>query len=174
MGLVESSVVLCLIFAEPPDCFPSRLHNFAFPPAVFRTQISPHPGQHVVPSRQVWGDISLWSGFAIVKMLKQTKCLSPDKWAKKMWNIHTMGWYSVLKKESKSAVCDNMDEPRGHYAKGNSPSQKDKSRRPPVISSVQSLSRVWLPKDCSTPGLPVHHQLPEFTQTHVHWVGDAI
>ena len=28
--------------------------------------------------------------------------------------------------------------------------------------------------DCSTPGLPVHHQLPEFTQTHVHWIGDAI
>ena len=30
------------------------------------------------------------------------------------------------------------------------------------------------PIDCSTPGLPVHHQLPEFTQTHVHRVGDAI
>ena len=28
--------------------------------------------------------------------------------------------------------------------------------------------------DCSTPGLPVHHQLPQFTQTHVHCVGDAI
>ena len=28
--------------------------------------------------------------------------------------------------------------------------------------------------DCSTPGLPVHHQLLEFTQTHVRWVGDAI
>ena len=28
--------------------------------------------------------------------------------------------------------------------------------------------------DCRTPGLPVHHQLPEFTQTHVHWVSDAI
>jgi len=28
--------------------------------------------------------------------------------------------------------------------------------------------------NCSMPGLPVHHQLPEFTQTHVHWVGDAI
>ena len=27
--------------------------------------------------------------------------------------------------------------------------------------------------DCSTPGLPVHHQLPEFAQTHVHWVSDA-
>ena len=38
--------------------------------------------------------------------------------------------------------------------------------------SVMSGS-LW-PMDCSTPGLPVHHQLPEFTQTHVHWVGDAI
>ena len=28
--------------------------------------------------------------------------------------------------------------------------------------------------DCSTPGLPVHHQLPKFIQTHAHWVGDAI
>ena len=28
--------------------------------------------------------------------------------------------------------------------------------------------------NCRTPGLPVHQQLPEFTQTHVHWVGDAI
>ena len=27
--------------------------------------------------------------------------------------------------------------------------------------------------NCSTPGLPVHHQLPEFTQIHVHWAGDA-
>ena len=30
------------------------------------------------------------------------------------------------------------------------------------------------PMDCSTPGFPVHHQLPEFTQTHVHRVSDAI
>ena len=30
------------------------------------------------------------------------------------------------------------------------------------------------PMDCSMPGLPVHHQLPEFTQSHVHWVSDAI
>ena len=30
------------------------------------------------------------------------------------------------------------------------------------------------PMDCSSPGLPIHHQLPEFTETHVHWVGDAI
>ena len=44
------------------------------------------------------------------------------------------------------------------------------------FSSVQSLSRVRLcnPMNRSTPGLPVHHQLPESTQTHVHRVGDAI
>ena len=38
------------------------------------------------------------------------------------------------------------------------------------FSSVQSLSHVRLcnPMNCSMPGLPVHHQLPEFTQTHVH------
>ena len=42
--------------------------------------------------------------------------------------------------------------------------------------SVQLLSHVPLcdPKDCSMPGLPVHHQLPEFTQAHVHCVSDAI
>ena len=38
--------------------------------------------------------------------------------------------------------------------------------------SVMSDS-LW-PHGCSTPGLSVHHQLPEFTQTHVHWVSDAI
>ena len=44
------------------------------------------------------------------------------------------------------------------------------------ISSVQSLSRIWLcdPMDYSTPGLPVPHQHPKFTQTHVHWVDDVI
>ena len=44
-----------------------------------------------------------------------------------------------------------------------------------MISSVaQSCLTLCDPMDCSTPGLPVHHQLPELTQTHVHWVGGAI
>ena len=46
------------------------------------------------------------------------------------------------------------------------------------ISVLLSMAQLSLtlgdPMYCSTPGLPVHHQLPEFTQTHVHWVGDAI
>ena len=46
----------------------------------------------------------------------------------------------------------------------------------PVLSSVQSLSHVRLcnPMDCSTPGFPVHHQLPESALIYVHWVGNAI
>ena len=49
-----------------------------------------------------------------------------------------------------------------------------------MVDSVQfsSVTQLCLtlcnPMNCSTPGLPVHHQLPESTQTHVHWIGDAI
>ena len=41
-------------------------------------------------------------------------------------------------------------------------------------SVAQSCPTLCNPIDCSTPGLPVHHQLPELTQTHVHRVSDAI
>ena len=42
-----------------------------------------------------------------------------------------------------------------------------------MFSSVAQLCpTLWDPMDGSMPGLPVHHQLLEFTQTHVHWVGD--
>ena len=44
----------------------------------------------------------------------------------------------------------------------------------PKFSSEAQLFRLCDPMDCSTPGLPVHQQLLEFTQTHVHRVGDAI
>ena len=45
------------------------------------------------------------------------------------------------------------------------------------FTSVQFIRSVMSdsdPMDCSTPGFPVHHQLLELTQTHVHQVGDAI
>ena len=41
-------------------------------------------------------------------------------------------------------------------------------------SVAQSGPTLCNPMNRSTPGLPVHHQLPEFTQTHIYWVGDAI
>ena len=39
---------------------------------------------------------------------------------------------------------------------------------------AKSYPTVWNPTGCSKPGFPVHHQLPELAQTHVHRVGDAI
>ena len=43
-----------------------------------------------------------------------------------------------------------------------------------IRSVAQSCSTLCDPMNRSTPGLPAHHQLPEFTQTHVHGVSDAI
>ena len=43
-----------------------------------------------------------------------------------------------------------------------------------LLFSCLTMSNSCDPMDCSTPGLPVHHQLLELAQTHVHWVGDAI
>ena len=96
-----------------------------------------------------------------------------------------LGWVTVLTKATQS-----VKGPWGSYpniqilASYRSPRkyvhvEKNtwfKGRYARAFCSVQSLSQVWLcdPMDCSTSGLPVHHQLPEFTQTHVHWVGDAI
>ena len=49
------------------------------------------------------------------------------------------------------------------------------SSAPVQFSSVaQSCPTLCDPMNRSTPGLPVHHHLPEFTQTYVHWVSDAI
>ena len=44
----------------------------------------------------------------------------------------------------------------------------------PFSSVAQLYPTLCDPMDCSTPDFPVHHQLLEFTQTHVHWVSDAI
>ena len=41
-------------------------------------------------------------------------------------------------------------------------------------SAAKSCLTLCNPMDCSMPGLPVHHHLPELAQTHVHWVGDII
>ena len=64
--------------------------------------------------------------------------------------------------------------------KQHSKQQKNHGIRSYQFSSVQFISvnqscpTLCDPMDCSMPRLPVHHQILEFTQTHVHWVGDAI
>ena len=60
--------------------------------------------------------------FTIAKIWKQPKCLSADEWINEMCYILTIKYYSVLKKKKgKPDICDNMDRPRGHYAKWNKP-----------------------------------------------------
>ena len=61
-----------------------------------------------------------------------------------------------------------------HWVNGNlSPKRNDISNSP--VSSVAKLFPIRRDtRDCSTPGFPVLHYLPEFAQTHVHWVGDTI
>ena len=54
---------------------------------------------------------------------------------------------------------------------GNKTSLKKYSQFSSVTQSCLTLCN---PMNHSTPGLPIHHQLPESTQTHVHWVGEAI
>lgn len=55
--------------------------------------------------------------FIIAKTWKQPKFPSTGEWVKKTWYVHKMEYYSGLKKEVNPATCNNMDEPRGHYAK---------------------------------------------------------
>ena len=63
-----------------------------------------------------------------------------------------------------------------HWKVGSLPlmPQPDPSVRIQFSSVAQSCPALCDPMNHTTPGLPVHHQLPEFTQTHVHQVGDAI
>ena len=90
----------------------------------------------------------------------------------------SMGWFSIP--SPYQHMLPWLEQPRKKVLKClqwqlNVSAQR---RHTSPASSVQSLSHVQSqlcdPMDCSTPGLPFHHQLPEFTQTHVHWVGDAI
>jgi len=63
---------------------------------------------------------------------------------------------------------------KGNWKGGKNEGQGAKGEGHQLTSVAQSCPTLCNPMDCNTPGFPVHHQLPEFTQTHVHRVGDAI
>ena len=114
--------------------------------------------------------------FIIARAWKQPRCPSADKLIRKMWHIYTMEYYSAIKKNTFESVL--MRWMKLEPIIQSEVSQKEKHQY--SISSVQFSSVAQLcPTLCyamnhSTPGLPVQHQLPEFTRTHVHRVGDAI
>ena len=79
--------------------------------------------------------------------------------------------------ETGCSVLVHWDDPEGWDGEGGwSGFQNEEHIYTHVqFSSVaQSCPSLCDPMNCSMPGLPVHHQLPEFTQTHVHRVSDAI
>ena len=54
--------------------------------------------------------------FAIPRTWKQPRCPWTDEWVKKMWYIHTMEYYSALKRNTfESVLANEMDEPRAYY-----------------------------------------------------------
>ena len=57
--------------------------------------------------------------FTKAKIWKQPKRLSISEQIKKIYGTHTMEYYLAIKKEWNLAICDNMDGPKGYYAKWN-------------------------------------------------------
>ena len=55
--------------------------------------------------------------FIIVKIWKQPKCPSVDECIKQLWEIYTMEYYLIVKKEENFTLCDSMDGPGEHYTK---------------------------------------------------------
>ena len=82
---------------------------------------------------------------------------------------------NYLKKQNRQIICKTIISFVVSAAGPVSWNHQGKHVRSDQISSVpQSCPTLCHPINRSTPGLPVHHQLSEFTQTHVHRVGDAI
>ena len=77
---------------------------------------------------------------------------------------YTMGYYAA----TKMLFAATWMDVEIFRLKEVSQKEKDKYHIASLISSVQSCLTLCDPMDCSTPGLPVHHKLPELAQTHVH------
>ena len=55
--------------------------------------------------------------FTEAKTWKPPKCRSTEEWIKKMWYIHTMEYYSAIKKKRNNAIWSNMDGPGDYHTK---------------------------------------------------------
>ena len=101
---------------------------------------------------------------------------------KTTWYNYTLECYSAIKQKTIMILAGTWKAWEIFILSDISHRQKDKYHKISYtsgiykfISSVTQLCPTLCnPMDCSTLGFPAHHQLPEFTQTHVHWVGDAI
>ena len=78
-------------------------------------------------------------------------------WTEKPGRLHSMGWQRVRNDWATQLQQQTILDSSVQFS-----------------SVTQSCPTLCDPMDCSMPSLPVHHQLLELTQTHAHWVGDAI
>ena len=93
-----------------------------------------------------------------------------------MWSNHAMEYYAALKILTHATACLNLED---IILNEISQSQKDKYCMIPLyevlqVQFSQSCLTLCKPMNRSTPGLYVHHQLPESTQTHVHCVSEVM
>ena len=84
-------------------------------------------------------------------------------------------YWSGLPFTSPRGLPNPRIKPRSPTLQADTLPSEPQGKLPVQFSSVAQLCPTLCnPVNHSTPGLPVHHQLPEFTQTHVHWIADVI
>jgi len=116
--------------------------------------------------------------FTIDRTWKQSRCVLTGEWIKKQWYIYTIEYHSAMKRNTFKSVL--MMWMKLESIIQSKVSQKEKYKYCILryiyqFSSVtQSCLTLCDPMNRCTPGLPVHHQLPEFTWTHVHRISNAI
>ena len=100
------------------------------------------------------------------------KPLLPEPWRRNGIQVRRKQGREMLSDRRKSR-CDDLGEEQSEGAREKTWVHLE-NKSVQLSSVAQSCPTLCDPMNRSTPGLPVHHQLLEFTQTNVHWVGDAI
>jgi len=157
-----------------PSQLPSPSHPSRLPPSTDLSSLCYTAAFH-------WLSILLWQCIYVSSNLPVRPTLPSPTHHVYMSILHVCDSNLALqillshKKERNWIIWSDVDEPRVCHSEW-SKSEREKTNIISVqFSSVsQSCLPLCDPMDCSTPDLPVHHQLLEFTQTHVHWVRDAI
>ena len=112
--------------------------------------------------------------FIIPKTWKQPRCLSADEWIRKRWYIYTMEYYSAIKTYTFESVLMRWMKLELIYRVKQAKKKNTNTVSVEFSSVTQSCPTLCNLMNRSTPSLPVHHHLLEFTQTHIHRVRDAI
>ena len=103
-------------------------------------------------------------------------CNFPSGWSLGLhWRVKVNGESLTINQPESEKVSGGRETSHGVMSeKGNKAEFSRREVSVQFCSVTQSCPALCNPMDCSKLGFPVHHQLPELAQTHVHWVGDTI